>query len=206
MKTQVEGALHRQVSHLFNRDVSLVFYDVTSACFEGTQCGKAKHGYSREHRPDLLQIEIGLMVDSEGMPIGHEVFDGNVKDVSTVLGALERLQKVFGVRRCVFVGDDGIASEENLAQIDATGYEYITSLSLGKSKIGQELLGGQRTPWRWTELEKTLRLEMLRSEEGRTYVGAYNPATARTTRRHRTPQYCGAVTERSGAWKTPSGI
>jgi hypothetical protein len=89
VKTQVEGALHRQVSHLFNRDVSLVFYDVTSACFEGTQCGKAKHGYSREHRPDLLQIEIGLMVDSEGMPIGHEVFDGNVKDVSTVLGALD---------------------------------------------------------------------------------------------------------------------
>jgi hypothetical protein len=188
VQTQVEQSIHHNMTHLFNRDVSLVFYDLTSVYFEGTQCKKAKHGYSREHRPDLLQIEIGLMVDAEGMPIGHEVFDGNIKDVSTVLGALERLKKTFAVKRCVFVGDDGMASRENLAAIDAAGYEYVTSLSLGKSKIGQELLWEHRTPWRWKQLGPTMHLALLRPAgggDGQSYIGTYNPLTARTTRRHR---------------------
>ena len=184
-KAAIEQAVHRRMTHLFNRDVSLVFYDLTSCYFEGTACGKARHGYSREHRPDLLQIELGLLVDAEGLPIGHEVFDGNVKDVTTVLGTLDRLQHEFGVRRCVFVGDDGMASAANLAELAARGYEYITSVALGKSTLGQRLLREAPAPWTWPAQAPTLRLQAVGTVDGARYIGSYNPERAAHARGQR---------------------
>jgi hypothetical protein len=127
----IEKALHHRLQALFNRDLSLVFYDLTSSYLEGKHCQKAHYGYSRDHRPDCMQIEIGLLVDNNGVPIGHDVFEGNLKDMATVLNALERLHKDFAVKRCVFVGDDGMTSDANLSLLTAHGDEYITSLSLG---------------------------------------------------------------------------
>lgn len=184
-KSEIEQAVHQRVRHLFNQELSLVFYDLTSSYFEGTHCAKARHGYSREHRPDLLQIEIGLLVDAEGLPIGHEVFDGNVKDVATVLGTLQRLQQEFNIRRCVFVGDDGMASAANLAEIAARGYEYITSVALGKSTVGQRCLREAPPPWRWSRVTDNLYLQPLGTVDGARYLGSYNPERAASARRHR---------------------
>lgn len=180
-KNTIEKMIHSRLKHLFNQDVSLVFYDLTSSYFEGRRCAMAKRGYSREHRPDLLQIEIGLPLDAEGVPIGHEVFDGNVKDVTTVLDTLKRLKEQFGVARCVFVGDDGMASEANLAEVEKRGYEYITSLALGKSLVGKRLLAKCPPRQAWTQLAENLWLHRL-GEEGRVrYVGTYNPERAETS-------------------------
>ena len=184
-KTKIEKAIHGRLVNLFNQDVSMVFYDLTSAYFEGRCCGMAKHGYSREHRPDLVQIEIGLLVDAEGLPIGHQVFDGNLKDVTTVLGALSRLRDEFGVKRCVFIGDDGMASEANLMEVASRGYEYITSLSLGKSKVGGKLLDEARRPPHWTRIAENLSLEPLAKPDGVRYIATYNPDRAASTREHR---------------------
>jgi hypothetical protein len=184
-KTKIEKAVHAKLVNLFNQDVSLVFYDLTSAYFEGRQCAMAKRGYSREHRPDLVQIEIGLLVDAEGLPIGHEVFDGSVKDVRTVIGTLKRLQDDFGVRRCIFIGDDGMASEANLNEVASRGYEYITSLSLGRSPIGAKLLGEAPQPRHWSQLGENLCLEPLGELDGVRYIGTYNPQGAAATREHR---------------------
>jgi transposase len=184
-KNKIEKAIHGRLTNLFNQDVSLVFYDLTSSYFEGKHCTMAKHGYSREHRSDLVQIEIGILVDAEGLPIGHEVFDGNLKDVTTVLGTLKRLHDDFGVRRCVFIGDDGMASEANLAEVEARGYEYITSLALGKSKIAPKLLGEAPRVRDWTSVSETLSLWELPSVDGVRYIGTYNPDRAASSREHR---------------------
>jgi hypothetical protein len=184
-KAALEKSVHGQVMTLFNRDVSMVFYDLTSSYFEGQGCEQARHGYSREHRPDLVQIELGLLVDADGLPIGHEVFDGNVKDVSTVLGTLDRLQQEFGIRRCIFVGDDGMASAANLATLAARGYEYITSVALGVSKDVPPMLQAILPPWCWPALTPTLRLRPLETREGVRYIGSYNPARAAHTRQTR---------------------
>ena len=147
----------------------------------------ARHGYSREHRPDLVQIEIGLLVDAEGLPIGHEVFDGNLKDVTTVLGTLKRLHDDFGVRRCIFIGDDGMASKENLSEVARCGYEYITSLSLGNSEIGRKLLESAPRPCKWNRVEENLWLEEFVCDEcpDVRHIGTYNPDRATSTREHR---------------------
>ena len=184
-KCSIEKAIHAKLVHLFNQDVSVVFYDLTSACFEGRGPSMAKHGYSRDRRPDLVQIEIGLLVDAEGLPIGHEVFDGNVKDVTTVIGTLDRLQRDFGVKRCIFVGDDGMTSEANLAQVAKRGYEYITSVSLGKSGVGRKLVDGARKVRDWAPIAENMLLEPLGEIAGARYIATYNPSRAAASREHR---------------------
>ena len=184
-KGTLEKALHRRLSHLFNRDVSLVFWDLTSTYFEGGGCPMARHGYSRDHRPDLVQIEIGLLVDGDGIPIAHEVFDGNIKDVATVLPVLERLQRDFGLRRCIFVGDDGMASAENLQRIAAAGYEYITSLALRRSQAGTRVVAGLPPRSDFREVSPTLRLGPERVEGVIRYLPTWNPERAASARRHR---------------------
>jgi hypothetical protein len=182
-KGSLEQALHQRLAHLFNRELSLVFYDVTPVYFEGTKCPRARRGYSREHRPDLLQVEVGLLVDGDGLPIGHELFDGNVKDMTTVLTVLAGLRERFQVQRCVFVGDDGLASEANLQALCAAGYEYITSLSMGHSQIGTRLLGQAPARREWPPLEGTaLLMARLGEEGGVRYLGTYHPARAAANR------------------------
>ena len=185
----IEKALHHPMQDLFNRDLSLVFYDLTSSYFEGKHCKLAKYGYSRDHRPDLVQIEIGLLVDNNGVPIGHDVFEGNLKDMATVLNALDRLQKDFSVKRCVFIGDDGMASEGNLAELTAHGYEYITSLSLGKSTLGQQLLSAAPPRAHWQELHDLScalhPFPEVTETPGIQYVGTYIADRAASTRAKR---------------------
>lgn len=184
-KRPLEKAFHARVRHLFNQDLSLVFWDLTSTYFEGSHCSRAKHGYSRDHRPDCVQIELGLLVDGEGIPIGHELFEGNVKDVATVLPALERLKRDFGIRRCVFVGDDGMASEPNLKLLEMYRYEYITSLSLRNSGIGAELVAYRPPLSSFGQLASNLWLKPLRQEGKVRYLASYNPDRAAASRRHR---------------------
>jgi transposase len=184
-KVAIEKHLHSQVKDLFNQDLSLVLYDLTSTYFEGKGCDKAKHGYSRDHRPDLVQIEIGLLVDAEGIPIGHQVFDGNVKDLATVLPTLKRLTEDFKISRCIFVSDDGMASEENLNALTNAGYEYITSLSLGNSIVGSELIASMPAKAQFKRLTDNLAILTLRKDGNLRYIATYNHDRARASRRHR---------------------
>jgi len=186
VKRTVEKSVFGRLGNLFNRDVSLVFYDLTSTYFEGRGCSMARHGYSRDHRGDLLQVQVGLLVDGDGVPIGHEVFPGSMRDASTVLQALRGLEQDFGVRRCVFVGDDCMSTEDNLRQITERGYEYITSLSLRHSRIGASLL--RRLPPLRTfrpVLDNLMVMELEGGGDGVRYIASYNPDRAQANCRHR---------------------
>ena len=80
---RIERALARR--HL--EDGALVLYDVSSSYLEGRCCELARHGYSRDRRPDRLQIVYGLLCDREGRPVAVEVFDGNTADPEHPVGA-----------------------------------------------------------------------------------------------------------------------
>jgi hypothetical protein len=181
-KPTIEKLLHARLKNLFNQDVSLVFYDLTSSYFEGKTCQMAKHGYSREHRPDCLQIQIGLLVDAEGVPIAHEVFNGNIKETTTVIGVLDRLKTTFGVRRCVFVSDDGMASAANLKTVAERGYEYITSLQLGNSVLAARLLRVLPRRSDFTPLRENMWIYVLPEENGVRYIASYNTERAHAVR------------------------
>jgi hypothetical protein len=123
-KPKIEVALYGRLRDLFSLKPQLVLYDITSTYFEGAGPeGLAKHGYSRDGKPQNVQVIVGVVMVN-GWPIAHHVWEGNRVDHSTVLEAVEDLRRRFAFGRVVFVGDRGMVTEETLAGLvrDEQGY------------------------------------------------------------------------------------
>lgn len=129
-RERIERELADQEKRLFNLDGSIYLYDLTSTYFEGQAKAnaQAKRGYSRDQRSDCKQVVIGLVLDGEGFPKAHEVFDGNVQDRATVGQMLDVLEKRTG-KQCgvTVIVDRGMAYAENLQEIRQRGYHYIVA-------------------------------------------------------------------------------
>ncbi len=129
-REEIEKALSARERDLFNLDNTIYLYDLTSTYFEG-QCKRnpqAKRGYSRDGRPDCKQVVVALVVNRDGFPMAHEVFEGNVRDSATVdemLGTLEA--RVGKSEDGTVVVDRGMAFTANLQSIRARGYHYIVA-------------------------------------------------------------------------------
>lgn len=124
-KEAIEAHLVKRFGELFELDYDLLLYDVTSTYFEGVADPEiAKRGYSRDHRPDCVQVNIALVVTREGMPLGYEIFPGNTADVTTVEEIVSSMETRFGKANRVWVMDRGMASEDNLAWLNDTGRRY----------------------------------------------------------------------------------
>src|SRR5271157_970752 len=126
----IERELAEREKSLFSLDDTLYLYDLTSTYFEGQveNNPQAKRGYSRDQRPDCKQVLVGLVLDGEGFPKAHEVFEGNRQDRSTVKEMLESLEKRTGKKAGgTVVVDRGMAYEENLPQIQASGHHYLVA-------------------------------------------------------------------------------
>jgi transposase len=128
-KEPLEQHLARRWQDLFGAKCELLLYDLTSTYFEG-QLGEvplARHGYSRDHRPDALQLILALVVTEEGFPLSYEVFEGNRADVTTLEEILDSVQRKHGALGRVWVFDRGIVSEENLALLRQRGLFYLVA-------------------------------------------------------------------------------
>jgi len=126
----IERALAEREKTLFSLDDTLYLYDLTSTYFEGQAENnpQAKRGYSRDKRPDCKQVLVGLVLDGDGFPKAHEVFEGNRQDRSTVKEMLESLEKRTGQKPgSTVVVDRGMAYDENLEQIRARGHHYLVA-------------------------------------------------------------------------------
>jgi len=134
---KIQKELFQTVKRIYGIETSTIFYDLTSTYFEGTKCPLGEFGYSTDHRPDKLQINIGMGVDRDCIPVTHEVFTGSVKDVTTVQAFAEKLKTEFGLENPIMVIDRGMISEENLDHLLELGYDYIVARKLGplESKI-----------------------------------------------------------------------
>jgi hypothetical protein len=125
IKDEIEEALFARQRDLFT-DLSVVFMDTTSLSFEG-EGGDAlgAHGYSKDHRPDLKQMILAVVVDGEGRPICTEMMPGNTADVSVLVPVIDRLRHRFGITRACVVADRGMISEATIAALDERGLEYV---------------------------------------------------------------------------------
>jgi transposase len=129
-RERIERELAEGEKTLFNLDDTLYLYDVTSTYFEGQALlnPQAKRGYSRDKRGDCKQVLVGLVLDRDGFPKAHEVFDGNHQDRSTLKEMLDILEKRTGKKPgSTVVVDRGMAYAENLEQIQARGLHYIVA-------------------------------------------------------------------------------
>jgi len=133
---RVENALAKH--HLAGG--ALALYDVSSSYFEGRCCALAKHGYSRDHRPDRLQIVYGLLCNREGCPVAIEVFEGNAADPMTLSNQVQKLKVRFGLDRVVVVGDRGMITSARIREdLEPAGLDWITAL---RASSIQELANG----------------------------------------------------------------
>jgi transposase len=134
-RVAIERGLAERERTLFNLDARLFLYDLTSTYFEGQalQNPQARRGYSRDSRPDCKQVVVGLVLDRDGFPKAHEVFEGNRTDRTTVPDMLDALeQRVGRTPGATVVVDRGMAFADNLQQITARGYHYLVASRQGE--------------------------------------------------------------------------
>jgi transposase len=121
----IEEALYSHRRSLFGA-LSVAFFDTTSLYFEG-QGGATlgRRGYSKDFRPQLHQVVLGIVLDENDRPIASFLWPGNTADVTTLLPVVERLRSRFGVRRACVVADRGMISAATIAALEAQGIDYI---------------------------------------------------------------------------------
>jgi transposase len=126
-KEAIERHLKERLGDLFDLKYDLLLYDITSTYFEGECAGNpmARRGYSRDSRPDCPQICIGLVVTTDGIPLGYEVFDGNTHDSTTVERIVQAMENKYGQAERIWVMDRGMVSEANLKFLGKRGGSYI---------------------------------------------------------------------------------
>ena len=124
-----QDTLQKKLAARHLREGGLVLYDLSSSYFEGSTCPLAKRGYSRDGRPGTLQVNYGLRTDPRGCPVAVSVPEGNTSDSTTVMPAVQKLRKDFGIERMVMVGDRGMVSQKAIAEMrEMDGIGWITAL------------------------------------------------------------------------------
>src|SRR6201993_3522654 len=136
---------------LFNAKFDVLLYDLTSTYFESDppfgEDDKRKFGYSRDKRPDCVQVVIALIVTPEGFPLAYEVLAGNTSDKTTLRAFLQKIEAQYGKAQRIWIMDRGIPSEEVLAEMRASDppIYYLVGTPKGRlSKLEAELL---QRPW-----------------------------------------------------------
>ena len=125
VKDLVEERLFERRRDLFS-ELSVVFLDTTSLYFEGAG-GETlgQRGHSKDHRPDLMQMVVAVVMDQRGRPICCEMWPGNTTDVTALMPVVDRLGRRFGITRVCVVADRGMISAATIAALEARGLEYI---------------------------------------------------------------------------------
>ena len=159
--------LKQRWTDLFSASFDVLLYDLTSTYFEGLceQIPKAKHGYSRDGRPDCRQVVIALVVTPDGLPLAYEVMAGNTADSTTLKGFLSKIEERYGKARRTWVMDRGIPTEETLAQMRTEGVSYLVGTPKQRlSKLEQAFL-----PLPWQKVRDGLAVKLL-SDSGEALV------------------------------------
>jgi len=150
-KTALFTHLSRQWKDLFNAEFDVLLYDLTSTYFESdppfAEGDKRQYGYSRDKRPDCVQVVIALIVTPEGFPLAYEVLAGNTSDKTTLADFLKKIEEQYGKAGRIWVMDRGIPTEAVLEQMRATDppVRYLVGTPRGRlSQYEQRLT---ELPW-----------------------------------------------------------
>ncbi len=158
---------------LFNATFDILLYDLTSTYLEADppfpEGDKRRHGYSRDHRPDCVQVVIALIVTPEGLPLAYEVLAGNTSDKTTLKDFLDRIERQYGKAQRIWLMDRGIPTEEVLIQMRASDppVQYLVGTPKGRlSKLEQLLLARP-----WQQARENVAVKLL-PQDGELYVFA----------------------------------
>jgi hypothetical protein len=158
---------------LFNISFDVLLYDLTSTYFEAdprfAESDKRRHGYSRDHRPDCVQVVIALVVTPEGLPLAYEVLPGNTADNTTLRDFLARIERQYGKARRIWLMDRGIPTEVVLAEMRGFDppVQYLVGTPKGRlTRLEKDLLAKP-----WQQARPGVRVKLL-PRDGELYVFA----------------------------------
>ena len=131
-----------------NFDCHFIIPDTTSLYFEGAG-GQTlgRRGYSKDHRPDLRQMILAVLIDGDGHPVCSEMWPGNTADVTTLIPVIERLRRRFDIARVCVVADRGMIAAETIAELEARKLLYILGVRERSDKLVRELVLGNPEPF-----------------------------------------------------------
>lgn len=185
IKDDLEERLFFQRRDLFT-GLDLVFFDTTSIYFEGDG-GQTlgRRGHSKDHRPDLCQMVVGMVIDSQGYPLCCEMWPGNTADVTTLTVVAKRLKERFGIERMCVVADRGMISRKTIAELKSNSIQHILGVRM---RLQKDITPSVLNDGPWETIHGLRRSSKDPSPlsvketmiDGRRYVVCDNPEEAKT--------------------------
>jgi len=168
-KAALFGFLTERWQALFGARFEVLLYDLTSTYFEcdPPEAGKRRYGYSRDHRPDCVQVVIALIVTPEGFPLAYEVMAGNTVDNSTLEGFVERIESQYGQAQRIWVMDRGIPTEAVLEKLRSrpVPVSYLVGTPKGRLSALEQAFLAQP----WEQAREAVQVKLL-EREGELYI------------------------------------
>lgn len=149
-KNRIINFINAHAAGLSQRDLTVALYDVTTFYFESFDEDTVRaHGMSKEHRTAEKQVVLGLLIDTDGIPIDYELFRGNTHDMGTMLQVIDGYLKRFGNSGITIVADAGLNCKQNLLALQEQGMKFIVAQSMRKlpRTYLERALGGGMSDW-----------------------------------------------------------
>ncbi len=183
VKDLIEERLFATRRDLFS-ELSVVFMDTTSLSFVGAG-GKTlgERGYSKDHRPDLMQMIVGVVIDADGRPVCSEMWPGNTADVSVLVPVIDRLRSRFAIGRVCVVADRGMISAPTIAALEERGLEYVLGARERTDTLVRSVVLADKKPFTPLCVKRAggAQTQLFAKEvavEGRRYIVCRNEAEA----------------------------
>ena len=184
---QIQDKCWNHTRELFTEDIKIMFYDCTTLYFESfTEDELRSFGYSKDHKFNQGQILLALMVTKEGLPVGYDVFPGNMSEGKTFKQAIEKIKNRYRVKRAIIVADSGLLSKENIDFIVNEGFEYILGARLRTlSNLWQEKILSHTDYKKLKKEDETLRIATHKYSKNRSLIVTYSTKRADKDRKDR---------------------
>jgi transposase len=128
---RIQDICRQHFKGLFTEEIKVMFYDCTTLYFESfTEDELRRFGFSKDHKFNQGQVLLALMVTNDGLPVGYDVFPGNMYEGDTFKTAIDRIKVRYGVKRVVIVADSGLLSKQNMALLEEKNLDYILGARL----------------------------------------------------------------------------
>ena len=168
-KQDLFSYLQKRWQDLFQAEFEVLLYDLTSTYFEcdPPARGKRRFGYSRDKRPDCVQVIIALVVTPDGLPLAYEVMQGNTSEKTTLKAFLKKIEEQYGRAQRIWVMDRGIPTEEQLREMREVDppVAYLVGTPRGRlSKLEKPFL---ELPW--AKVKESVEVKLL-AQEGELYI------------------------------------